>query len=682
MFLTKLALPCLGLSFILTLSSVFAQKKDNQQTVDGMSLKFGSITAKDFDPALHSFDTTADAVVLFDKGYSYFRESSDGWFQLIFEKHKRIKVLNKNGLDAANFIIGQYRNSRDEERIDKLKGVTYNLDGGNVVATKLDGKDIYKDQVSANLIHTKFGLPAVKEGSIIEVSYTIISDFLFNLQGWEFQGRFPRLYSEYIAKIPEFFVYVNSAHGYINLEKSVTTNSMTFNLRERSESGGGGMRLNSLSGTETQTKWVARKVPGMKEEPFTTTVDNHISKIEFQLKEYRFPNQLPQPVLSSWEKVSEGLMQEESFGAAFSRNNGWLDDDVKSITANATTDLDKAKALYTYIRDKFNLTKQGGKYMTDLPKNVWKNMKGNTADANLMLALVLRHAGMDAHPLLISTRDNGYANELYPLINEYNYVAVKLNLGGKKYYLDATNPLLGFGHLPIECYNGHARVITKMPLADYLQADSLKENKTTIINLFGDPEKPFTGQVKSRLGYYESFFLRERLKQEGMEKVASGIKNALPSETELSNLVIEDEKNYDESAKVGYFVQMDNLKDEDIIYINPLLGEKTKENPFSAANRMYPVEMPYAFKETIISNIKIPDGYELDEMPRSSRVKLDDGFGQFDYVIQHQDGMIQLRTITELKKANFNAEDYQTLREFFIYIVNKQAEQIVLKKKS
>jgi len=167
-----------------------------------------------------------------------------------------------------------------------------------------------------------------------------------------------------------------------------------------------------------------------------------------------------------------------------------------------------------------------------------------------------------------------------------------------------------------------------------------------------------------------------------MEKVASGIKNALPSETELSNLVIEDEKNYDESAKVGYFVQMDNLKDEDIIYINPLLGEKTKENPFSAANRMYPVEMPYAFKETIISNIKIPDGYELDEMPRSSRVKLDDGFGQFDYVIQHQDGMIQLRTITELKKANFNAEDYQTLREFFIYIVNKQAEQIVLKKKS
>jgi hypothetical protein len=38
--------------------------------------------------------------------------------------------------------------------------------------------------------------------------------------------------------------------------------------------------------------------------------------------------------------------------------------------------------------------------------------------------------------------------------------------------------------------------------------------------------------------------------------------------------------------------------------------------------------------------------------------------------------------VLELRKANFEPEYYQTLREFFIYVVNKHSEQIVLKKKA
>jgi hypothetical protein len=69
-------------------------------------------------------------------------------------------------------------------------------------------------------------------------------------------------------------------------------------------------------------------------------------------------------------------------------------------------------------------------------------------------------------------------------------------------------------------------------------------------------------------------------------------------------------------------------------------------------------------------------------MPKSTRVKLDGGLGQFDYIIQNQGGLIQLRSTIEIKKANFEPEDYQTLRDFFIYVVKKQDEQIVFKKKS
>jgi hypothetical protein len=35
-----------------------------------------------------------------------------------------------------------------------------------------------------------------------------------------------------------------------------------------------------------------------------------------------------------------------------------------------------------------------------------------------------------------------------------------------------------------------------------------------------------------------------------------------------------------------------------------------------------------------------------------------------------------------LKKANFKPEDYNSLRDFFAYVVKKQSEQVVFKKKS
>jgi hypothetical protein len=43
--------------------------------------------------------------------------------------------------------------------------------------------------------------------------------------------------------------------------------------------------------------------------------------------------------------------------------------------------------------------------------------------------------------------------------------------------------------------------------------------------------------------------------------------------------------------------------------------------------------------------------------------------------------MIQLRCRTKLNKAYFPADDYASLRDFYAFIVKKQSEQIILKKK-
>jgi hypothetical protein len=70
----------------------------------------------------------------------------------------------------------------------------------------------------------------------------------------------------------------------------------------------------------------------------------------------------------------------------------------------------------------------------------------------------------------------------------------------------------------------------------------------------------------------------------------------------------------------------------------------------------------------------------VDELPKSTKVGLNDGDGYFEYLVSSEPTRIQLRTRVILAKAYFAPEEYESLREFIGFVINKQSEQIVLKK--
>ena len=195
----KLLLPLLLFSTVSI--PIFSQEKSKA--------KFGNVTEADFAKTVYEVDSNAHAVVLADIGSTDIEGNTKGWFSLVYKHYKRVHILNKNGYDIADVSISLYTSGSDEEQLDKLKAVTYNLENGKVVETKLDVKNsVFKDKINKNFVVKKFTFPNVKEGSIIEFEYTITSDFLRNLQPWEFQGAYPRLWSEYNLTLPAFFHYV------------------------------------------------------------------------------------------------------------------------------------------------------------------------------------------------------------------------------------------------------------------------------------------------------------------------------------------------------------------------------------------------------------------------------------------------------------------------------------------
>lgn len=667
---------CFFVLFLILLSVqnyLIAQKKPE--------IKFGKVVAADFVVNSPVVDSNANAVILADIGSSSFEGNTKGWFSLIFKRIKRVKILNKKGFDAADVVIGLYTSGTDEERLEDCKGITYNLENGELKQTKLDPKNIFKDPIRKSVSLRKFTMPDVKEGSIIEYSYTIKSDFLFALQPWTFQGEYPCLRSEYEVGIPEFFNYVLLTQGYIPIENVKNIRRGSFTVTYNTSATTASQSVN-ITGGVFENKWMAKDVPAIKEEPFTSSLDNHIAKIEFQLSQYRFPDEPVEDIMGSWPKVREKLMKDERFGESLNKNNGWMTDEIKQITGGAKTLEDSVRKIYAYIRDNFTSTGNGIKMSADNAlKEVYKKKSGNTADINLLLTAMLKHINIDADPVILSTRSNGTTHPIYPLMDRFNYVICKAVINDNVEFLDATQPRLAFGRLPLACYNGHARIIAEQPLPCYFEADSLIENSTKTIFISNNESGGLTGSYKSDLGYYESLNLRNKLAKTSKEEYFKKIEANFTGGIKLSEGTVDSLYQYDEPVSVSYDLKF-NFGDEDIIYFNPMLNDAQKNNPFKAAERKYPVEMPYTQSETFSLNMEIPKGYKVDEMPKSTRVKLNENEGIFEYIIRvdETNANIQFLCRLKLEKANYTPDDYQTLRDFFSYVVKKESEQIVFKK--
>lgn len=650
------------------------------QAQDKVNVKFGNVSPKDFDTKVYSIDSNAHAVIIADVGTSYIEGNNKNWFSLVYKFYRRVHILNKSAYDLADVSIRLYAQGDREEELERVKAVTYNLENGKVVESKLDTKqNIFKEKQSKNWTNHKFTLPNVKEGSIIEVEYTIQSDFLFNLQPWAFQGEYPRLWSEYNLSIPEFLGYVFLTQGYKKYDIYTNKDRMeSFRVSDIRNVGSSDQF--QFQANVNDYRWVIKNVPALKEEAFTSTINNHISKIEFQLSEYRRPLEYTR-VMGTWEKLAGDLLRDEEFGQQVTRDNGWLKDIINPLKSGGESKVELARKIYYYVRDNFTITGNNGIYTRQSLRNVVKTKSGTLSEVNLLLTAMLQHENINADPVILSTRSHGISYSLYPVLSQYNYVVSRAVIDEKAYFMDASEPRLGFGYLPLRCYNGHARVINKTADAIELSADGLAEIKSTTVFIINDEKGNMVGSIQQAPGYYESFRMRNDIKEKGVESIQKDIKKDFGSDIVISNFVIDSLKRQEEPVYVKFDFDIKSEK-EDVLYINPMFSEAIKENPFKSAQRAYPVEMNYMMDITYNLQLEIPSGYVVDELPESLIVKLNEaGEGMFEYRISKSSSGISFRSRIQIARAYFLPEEYEMLREFFNLIVKKHAEQIVFKKK-
>lgn len=637
--------------------------------------KFGKVSKSDLEKTVYSIDSNANAVVLSDIGTREIIGNPNGWFSISSKRHKVVHILNNKGYDEASVKVYLYGKG-NEEKLASVKGVTYNLENGKIVTTKLDKSGQFKEQLDKNRQVFKFTLPQVKEGSIIEFEYEVVSEYITVPDPWYFQSlTAPTLWSELSFTVPSFYYYDFLFRGYLGLDYTGKENRKQNYMVSDYKSGG----RENFDSDVTDYRWVVKNSPELKTENFTSSIFNHISRMEFQLisQGYPFTNRT---FRTSWEEITKNLLQSPSFGEKLDASNNWMSDEVKPLFVNETNTLNKAKKIYNYVRDNFKSTEVYGIYLENSLKDIFKNKKGSPSEINLLLTAMLRYAGLNADPVILSTRSNGYSFEYIPMLNSMNYTIVQLMDGHQTYYLDASVPKLGFNQLPVYCYNGHARIVNKNALAVNLTADSITEIKKTVFMVSNSDQGKWVASVSSHLGLVESYNFRTNFSQKGDKEYLEFLQKKYTAK--VNGLTLDSLNNFEAPITLKYELDL-SPADEDIIYINPTFGEGYSKNPFVNTNRSYPVEMPYAQEEVILSTIDVPTGYVIDELPKQMKVNLDEkGKSFFEYRISTSNNKISFLCRIKITKSFFPPEEYPVLREFFNLVVKKQGEQIVFKKKS
>lgn len=649
------------------------------QAQDGQKIKYGKISKEDFNGKRFDSDTGAHAIIISHIGSSRF-ESDGNDLRLVFKVHKRIRIVDKNAYDLATVRINLYKSGNNEEKIQNLKAASYNLENGEIVETKMDSKNVFTDKQDKNHVVKKFAIPAVKEGSIIEYSYSVTSPYYHYLRSWEFQGIYPVLYSEYTVGILEYYDYVQIPQGYEKVQQTKDISRTTMSFRSETQGATGPSELVTLTPTVINYKWVAKDVPPIRHEDFITSIDNYVSRIDFQLSSINYPGQASKPQRNTWPKLTEELLKDENFGSALGNNNGFLGDKVDELTKDAKTDREKAEKIYNWVRDNFTCTDHEAVWIERTLKTIYNSRNGTVSEINLLLVAMLKRAKLEAYPIILSTRDNGYVYPFYPLLSRFNYTIAGINLGDQFLNVDASEPLLGFGKLSASCYNGHARIVNEEATPLNFAADSLKEQKFTSVMFGKMANGMIEGSFQQRPTYFESYGIRKAVKDKNQDEYFDKLKKGFTGEVEMSNKEIDELKTLESPVMVKYDFKI-KVDNEDVLYINPLFTEVTRTNIFKSAERKFPVEMEAVYDEIYSFNMEVPEGYVIDEVPKPAIAKYNENEGLFQYLIQQQDNHIQMRCRVMLNKAAFAPEDYPSLREFFDLVVKKEAEQIVLKKK-
>jgi len=626
------------------------------------STTMGNISKDELEMETYENDPEAEAVVVYDLGNSKVQRE-ENQFVVMFTRKTRIKILSEAGLDYAEVEIPVYQDRGNYERIMDLEGTTYNYNDGKLEQVELDPSDSYKEKINEYWAVEKFVMPGVKVGSVIEYTYRLRTENMFNLRDWEFQRRIPTIYSEYTVRMVPFYSYTYIMQG-----------ASQFDKQESYEDDGVRQQFGPTEYQYMVHTYGMKDIPAFRDEEYITSINDYIMKLDFQLSKVYNVNGLGFDYMTTWEDMVKEYLKDPDFGKYMKKSGKQLKKFVGDKLPDGLSDSAKINLITGLVKSQVDWDGMYSRAADCTPAQLLNRRSGNVVEINLFLTGLLKAAGLEAYPVMISTRDHGKIRLNYPFSHFFNYVIAAVKTGDGSYILaDATSPRCANNRIPTRCINDKGLIFRKDDPGWVSLAFSLISEVNYNFGVSLTPSE-LQASVGVKATEYEAYQLRNSYgddTDEITEELVESYENAEVEGVEITNAWDTDEP-YTYSYNLRGTPEQLNNK----LYIDPFPGHTVTENPFKQQKRTMPIDLVYPRKKSYHSEITIPEGYAVEYKPDPIKI-LNKDFSM-EYEIHEEGNKIEVDFFYVFHNSVYPANDYFTLKFYYNELIKKANDKIVL----
>jgi len=621
---------------------------------------FGKYSESDKNLSKVSYDDGAGAVYIFNVGkthcsYSY---TYNTYINILITRHVRIKVLDKKGLSEGN-VSFQYASGSDGQTVRKLHAQTVNFnDQGEMVVSKVEKSMIFDKKKTKRVNEITIAFPEVRPGSIIEYEYEIESNGMF-IPTWYFQSDIPVEYSRYVLDFP--------------FEIKVTAQPQgIFQVNQETKS----------AGSRYQKIFTLEHIPGLRNESYISNPIDYMQRVVPILVSQDLPGVPSRRLIKGWDEIVNELEKDEDFGGQLKKNiprTSDLDEMLKGVNDEYV----KMDIIYKYVRNNMHLDDISGIWSFRGIKTAWKEKKGTVGEINLILINLLKDAGLNACPILVSTHDNGMTNPSITNLGQFNSVMGYVQLANRTYILDATEKYTPVSLIPESVLYSQGFVIENPETNKWGWKQILDDTYgyTTYVSVHADIGENgiMKGKAMVRADDYERISRTEFLNTDN-ENYAAAYFKINDANTEIDSLITEN-KDKEDLSLIQYFnfkQPIASTGDYHFIPVN-MFGNLDKNlfiNNERVSDILFKAKKTYVFDETIT----IPEGYHFDDLPKNMLMRMPDSGIVFKRVASVDGNTLNLRMEIEFAKPIYGFDEYDYFHEFYKKLFGFLNEQFIFKK--
>lgn len=627
--------------------------------------RFGKVSRDECLMTAYPADTSAAALVLCEQhtvriDYDPTIGNPRQWIS----HAERIKILKDEGKGRADFSFLISSRTEEDEGYTNLSVVTYNLENGKVLQTKMPKSNVFRAKYNDHFDKVSFAAQNVRSGSVVEVRFEISTMRFMDIDDFYFQRDIPVNLCTYTVTLPTWLHYRKMSRGHVPLE-----------IKEREATGenlGPTMPTNILDVVE----YKAVDLPSLDREPGVYCIRQHRAAMAYTVTGLHLGTVF-RDYSSTWENVDE-LVRKSDIMAKMKANCRFKDE-VDAVTAGLESKQDKLAAIIRLVQGKVAWD-QTVRLVPDSSRDPLKSRSGSDADINVLVASAARYAGFESAPVLLRSRSNGSLVDFHPSDGAFDKFILCFDLGdGTPLYVDAADPDGWFNVLDDEFLVPNARLIPDQGLGSWVDLTALSANIRSymvVANL--TPEGTLKGDFSvSMSGCPSMEFKHETRSFEREEDAVEALEHKYFMDIDGFSATAVNE--YGGQSSMRFHFEKNCEHSGDVIYVKPYLEAFHTDALFRTEDRQLPVDFPYPERIVYTFRLTLPPGYVVDQLPE--RKRLNSTLPSSVSVIPAVDGdTVQVSFRFERNTLVGLPQDYREIREYWRALCDLYGQMIVVKR--